>query len=104
MNVLKNNLRDSKNVGRMFADVLRSKPYRNMLTHLDHAKSFLMSIYLQKSGSIQPRTSLSKFGGKFSSLFIRLLRGDGRERRREVGHGGRELGCRTLCPGDREEH
>ena len=31
------------------------------------------SIYLQKSASIQPRTSLSKFGGRFNSLFIRLL-------------------------------
>ena len=30
-------------------------------------------IHLQKSASIQPRTSLSKFGGKFNSLFIRLL-------------------------------
>ena len=31
------------------------------------------SIYLQKSASIQPRKSLSKFGGKFNSSFIRLL-------------------------------
>ena len=29
---------------------------------------------MQKSASIQPRTSLSKFGGKFNSFFIRLLR------------------------------
>ena len=28
---------------------------------------------LAKSASIQPRTSLSKFGEKFNSLFIRLL-------------------------------
>ena len=34
------------------------------------------SIYLQKSASIQPRTSPSKFGGKFNSLFICLLSGD----------------------------
>ena len=32
-----------------------------------------MNAYLQKSASTQPRTSLSKFGGKFNSLFIRLL-------------------------------
>ena len=29
---------------------------------------------MQKSASIQPRTSLSKFGGDFVCLFIRLLR------------------------------
>ena len=29
--------------------------------------------YLQKSASIQPRTSPSKFGGNFKSIFIRLL-------------------------------
>ena len=32
---------------------------------------------MQKSASIQPRTSLSKFGGKFDSLFIRLLKANG---------------------------
>ena len=41
---------------------------------VDLVKSFPTSIYLQKSASIQPRTSLSKFGGKFNSSFIRLLR------------------------------
>ena len=41
---------------------------------VDLVKSFPTSIYLQKSASIQPRTSLSKFGGKFNSFFIRLLR------------------------------
>ena len=44
---------------------------------VDLVKSFPTSIYLQKSASIQPRTSLSKFGGKFNSLFIRLLKADG---------------------------
>ena len=34
------------------------------------------SIYLQKSASIQPRMSLSKFGGKFNSFFIRLISHD----------------------------
>ena len=38
---------------------------------VDLVKSFPTSIYLQKSASTQPRTSLSKFGGKFNSLFIR---------------------------------
>ena len=42
----------------------------------DLVKSFPTNIYLQKSASIQPRTSLSKFGGKFNSLFIRLLKDD----------------------------
>ena len=41
---------------------------------VDLGESFPTSIYLQKSTSIQPRTSLSKFGGKFNSLFIRLRR------------------------------
>ena len=41
---------------------------------VDLGESFPTGIYLQKSASIQPRTSLSKFGGKFNSLFIRLLR------------------------------
>ena len=40
---------------------------------VDPIKSFPTSIYLQKSPSIQPRMSLSKFGGKFNSLFIRPL-------------------------------
>ena len=48
---------------------------------VDLVKSFPTSIYLQKSASIQPRTSLSKFGGKFNSLFIRLLRQRQRRRR-----------------------
>ena len=44
---------------------------------VDLVKSFPTSTYLQTSASIQPRTSLTKFGGKFNSLFIRLLtRGD----------------------------
>ena len=41
---------------------------------VDLVKSFPTSIYLQNSASIQPRTSLSKFGGNFNSFFIRLLR------------------------------
>ena len=40
---------------------------------VDLVKRFPKSIYLKKAASIQPRTSLSKFGGKFNSLFIRLL-------------------------------
>ena len=56
---------------------------------VDLVKSFPTSIYSQKSASIQPRTSLSKFGGKFDSLHvvIRLLtgaavRGEAKARRR----------------------
>ena len=40
---------------------------------VDLVKSVPTSIYLQKSASIQPRSSLSKVGGKLNSLFIRLL-------------------------------
>ena len=44
--------------------------YANLV---DLVKSFPTSIYLQKSASIQPRTSLSKFEVIYSLLFIRLL-------------------------------
>ena len=40
---------------------------------VDLGESFPTSIYLQKSASIQPRTSASKFGEKFNSLFTSLL-------------------------------
>ena len=40
---------------------------------VDLGESFPTSIYLQKSASIQPRTSPSKFGGKFNSVFTSLL-------------------------------
>ena len=40
---------------------------------VDLVKSFPTSIYLQKSASIQPRTSLSKFEVMYSLLVIRLL-------------------------------
>ena len=35
---------------------------------VDLGESFLTSIYLQKSASIQPRTSPSKFGGKLFNI------------------------------------
>ena len=41
---------------------------------VDLGESFPTSIYLVKSASTQPRTSLSKFGGNYSILFIRVLR------------------------------
>ena len=40
---------------------------------VDLGESFPTSIYLQNLASIQPRTSPSRFGGKFNSLFNRLL-------------------------------
>ena len=61
---------------RKISEILRSercKSIYNVIHRVDLVKSFPTSIYLQKSASIQPRTSLSKFGGKFNSLFIRLL-------------------------------
>ena len=45
--------------------------YANLV---DLGESFPTSIYLQNSASIQPRTSPSKFGEKFNSLFTSLLR------------------------------
>ena len=44
---------------------------------VDLGESFPTSIYLQTSASIQPRTSPSKFGGKYSILFNRVLRRGG---------------------------
>ena len=57
---------------------------------VDLGESFPTSICLQKSASIQPRTSPSKFGGKFNSIFICVLRHERcsprlRERRPENG-------------------
>ena len=49
---------------------------------VDLVKNFPTRIYLQKSASIQPRTSPSKFGGKFNSLFTSLLSRQGRQGRR----------------------
>ena len=51
-------------------DLVKSSPKSIQIfsSYLD-----VFSVYLQKSASIQPRTSLSKFGGKFNSVFIRLL-------------------------------
>ena len=46
---------------------------RRNVNLVDLVKSFPTSIYLQKSASIQPRTSPSKFEGKFNSLFTSLL-------------------------------
>ena len=40
---------------------------------VDLEKCCKMSIYLQNLASIQPRTSLSKFGGWFNSIFNRVL-------------------------------
>ena len=40
---------------------------------VDLEKCCKMSIYLQNLASIQPRTSLSKFGGWFNSIFNPLL-------------------------------
>ena len=40
---------------------------------VDLGESFPTSIYLQKSASIQPRTSPLKFGRKFNSIFNRVL-------------------------------
>ena len=47
---------------------------------VDLVKCFHTSIYLEKSASIQPRTSLSEFGDDFIHLFIRLLRSDRSDR------------------------
>ena len=45
---------------------------RTSVNLVDLVKSFHTSIYLQKSASRQPRTSLSDFGGDFIRFFIRF--------------------------------
>ena len=52
--------------------------YVLLINLVDLVKSFQTRIYLQKSASIQPRTSPSKFRGKLNSLFICLLIRDAR--------------------------
>ena len=46
---------------------------RKYVDLVDLVKTFPTNIYLQRSASIQPRMSLSKFWGDFSLFFIRVL-------------------------------
>ena len=69
---------------------------------VDLVKSFPTSIYLQKSASIQPTTSLSKFGGKFNSLFIRLLSRAARGAREDRLRLAQRLALRRAVLGGRE--
>ena len=59
---------DSKTVQR--SALCRS---RRELSSFSNRQLIPTSIYLQKSASIQPRTSPSKFGGKYSILFTGVL-------------------------------
>ena len=74
-------VKNHKNSWRKFAEILSIEVWavQKYVNLVDLVKSFPTSIYLQKSASIQPRTSLSKFGGKFNSLFIRLINDDPKE-------------------------
>ena len=56
---------------------------------VDLDESFPTSIYLQKSASIQPRTSPSKFGGENSIQYSlhSLGSGSGRSARRHIASG-----------------
>ena len=61
-----------------FAEIRRAERCRSMQTFGDLVKSFLASylvcsMYLQKSASIQPRTSLSNFGSESSITSIHSL-------------------------------
>ena len=61
---------------------------------VDLGKSFPTRIYLQKSASMQPRTSPSKFGRKFNSSFICLLSRDQQSARGQLdgpGHVHRDV-------------
>ena len=65
-----------KNVDDILDEILKVCAVQKYVNLVDLVKSFPTNIYLQKSASIQPRTSISKFGGEFNSLFIRLLSND----------------------------
>ena len=57
----------------IFCEIFEIAAVQKDANLVDLVKSFPRNIYLQESALIEPRTSLSKFGGKFNSLFIRLL-------------------------------
>ena len=63
----------SQKVGRFFCRNFAIWAVQRNANLVDLGESFPTSIWLQKSASIQPRTSLSKFGGWFNSIFNRLL-------------------------------
>ena len=64
---------------------------------VDLGESFPTSIYLQKSASIQPRTSPSKFGGKYSILFTGVLRPDVCTFKFQIYTGADEVGRYYVC-------
>ena len=69
---------------------------------VDLGESFPTSIYLQKSASIRPRTSPSKFGGKYSILFTGVLRPSAVERAPGVAlvaSSGEVFGLEVAGPG-----
>ena len=71
------NIQSRKNVGDFllkFVDLSGAKVGKSSRSRQEPSNEYLLAKHLQKSASIQPRTSLSKFGGKFKALFIRLLR------------------------------
>ena len=67
------NIQPRKNVGDFWLKFFEIEERCKGVHCVDLGESFPTSIYLMKSASIQPRTSPSKFGGKFNSICIRLL-------------------------------
>merc|ERR1719247_96583 len=63
----------AKNVLAIFDEKIEIRERCKGMHCVDLGESFPTSIYLQKSASTQPRTSPSKFGGKYSILFNRVL-------------------------------
>ena len=66
-------LKKSAKISAIFNEKIEIRERCKGVHCVDLGESFPTSIYLQKSASIQPRTSPSKFRGKFNSIFIRLL-------------------------------
>ena len=68
-----NSIIQSRKMLTMFDEKIEIRERCRGVHCVDLGESFPTSIYLQKSASIQPRTSPSKFGEKFNSLFTSLL-------------------------------
>ena len=69
----RSDIKNQQNMSAVFNEKIEIRERCKGVHCVDLGESFPTNIYLQKSASIQPRTSLSRFGGKFYSSFIRLL-------------------------------
>ena len=76
MKKIGNSIIPSRNFLAIFDEKIEIRERCKGVHCVDLGESFPTGIYFQKSASIQPRTSPSKFGEKFNSLFTSLLNYD----------------------------